>query len=362
MKARIIWILFAILVFASSSGKLSPEHPIISWKYQPGMGIRLTSLSANKKYIALVVFKTVGNDPIPVYEGIYFLEPNEGLIWKNRHDRAAKGGITDISVSNFGDVLIGSSIFKWIPYEGFYAAYFVELFDKEGRLLWKKKVSDTSIASVSISPDNRFIGLTWDNNIYLFNRMGGLIWGKRIGGEFTDFNFICISENAFRIAVYESTEKKAYIFNSLGHLLWTKECYSSGGIRLSPNGEYIVISCEVTGELAEILGLKVLLLLDSDGRYIREVDSSRNWYDLSISNNAEVVYVQRDDLGNKGVCLFDSDGRLVGQGWYYKFESPRGEHQIGSPCVDISSDGQVIAVSTGYEIHFLKRVELKKKW
>lgn len=358
MKNKIIRVIFIITLLGTLLGESSAQQPIILWKYQLDAGwIANFSMSPNAEYMVFMVVKGEGKDvDIAVHLLNQKSEPIQ--IYDNFNEYYETGTLTTIgntiSVSNYGDVAVGAKsgtgpIWKTGKpprYDGL-----IYLFDKGGELLWKKRMYDMISYGVAISPDGKYVGISGDNKIYLFNKGGQLLWEKTIGESFSkSLRFMQISDNASITVAYEGEEEKIYVFNKSGQLLYTKECLYAG-VRTSPNGEYIVIL------VPSIPWNKLVILASNDGKVIQNCGFVLKRWHFSISNNKEVVLVQEDDLGNKGIMLIDSNGKRV----YYSFEVPRGKPDTGY-YVDISSDGQIVALATSCEIHYLKSIKLEKKW
>jgi len=364
MRSLILfWIALLCLVILDLPS--AAQEPVLQWKYDAGNWFTM-SMSPNSQYVVAVARIWPEGNPERGYHEVLLLDHSGRSLWKQKWDEPDDivGGI---AVSNSGYVAVASyaGLTGFLRVKGKLESFnFIYLLDSTGKVLWRKKVEGGVRGDICISPEGDYIAVPIDGNpLCVLDKNGDVVWCKKAEG-YNSFSVQGVSENGSIIVAHEGNSERAEAFDSGGNRIWSMEnCPTSGRVSVSPNGKWAAVL--VKEESEDITGLfeNTFVLLDQRGATVAKGGvAAPNWQDFSVSNDGVIALVEEDDLRNNYVALVDLRSSSEKSRVVYRFEIPRGKHSGGLACVEISADGEVIAVSTPYEIHYLRMKKLEKKW
>lgn len=342
--------------------------PVLQWKYQPDGIIDQFAMSSNHQYFIVIVSKE--NNWVEDRE-MHLLDKDGKLKWKLNIDTNNIGLIKSISLSDKGDIIFNTKL--GIPFIVSSHIYFINNSGEiEFHSQYNFKKGEDTIQYSFISPDGRFIcfngasgrGDDYKGFINLSNINKQIIFKKSSNvydEDALDYRGVpprtLISRNASYLINqgYYKGNPVVSLFDKTGKLLWIKRSSRENKpFDMSPNGEYIgIISEDDDGSKTftlfhqgkEIFSRPLLLMCGED------------WYDYSISSKGELVFVLESTFGEPFCEFYTSEGKSEGK--TYVFDIPRGRKERFF-YTTISADGQIIALSTGYEIHCIQKLKLKK--
>ena len=307
-------IFFLLFVFASigvstAQAQETEKDYKLLWSYETGNILEDISVSTDGSYIA------AGSRD----NKVYFFNLNGELLWSYK----TGGSVWGVSVSSDGSYIAAGS------YD-----YNVYLFNQEGKLLWKYK-TDGVVRDVSVSSDGSYIaagsgeemGITGlyygNNNVYLFNREGELLWSYKTDSE---VGGVSISSDSLYIAA-GSGDYKVYFFNLNGKLLWNYKTDSTVyGVSVSSDGSYIAAgSCDYKA-----------YFFNRKGELLWSYKTDSDVSSVSISSDGSYIAA---GSGYDKIYLFNRERKVL---WSYSYQ-PTYKKTTRVEGVSISSDGSYIA-------------------
>jgi len=244
------------------------------WTYKAKFPIEDVSITSNGEYI----FAGGNRKNFPISDGeIYYLKRNGEFLWSSK-----TRGVSSISISEDGnyraftsqnwlgwfDEVLFFDYDKWTWHDsigwkntssvsvsgnGNYIAVGsgddglngggIRLYNKEGKLLWKYKIPDSSYNgskhSVSISKDGKYIaaGNENGNKIYLLNQQGKLLWSYEVVKSIKD---VSISADGSYIT-FVSMDNSLYVLDSKGKVLWNRKINYISSVSISADGNSLAV-------------------------------------------------------------------------------------------------------------------------
>jgi hypothetical protein len=317
-------------------------------------------MSPNGKYVAIRVYFGLQR-PLEVH-----LLEDGNLIRRFTDDR---GTLSGVDVSDSGHVLVCSV-------EGFpmRTTGHVLVFDREGTLRWNDTLKGEGVTSGGISPEGGFAAFVSESSLYLHRIGGQRLWVTSVGQRYgSHLEKVSVAAGAFRIVVWDSLQDRAYVFDRDGKHLWEGNCMFPGP-RISSSGDYVGLILLIPDDPQKDVAVARFDADLGDGEWVglptgihRDL-MSEGILDYSLSDRGDVVLVTRPENvfpPGDGMKYYDAQLREVKVGeryFFYDLGDPRGAHEQSTPAVVLSSDGTVMAVSTGTEVRGLKNAPLTKKW
>lgn len=339
MKSKIVFILIflsAILCWSFLIPNIKADETL--WNYFVGEPIEDIAISADGT--SIILFDAKGN--------LTALDQLLNLNWNNQFPQSRYNvkNIGSVAISNDGSTIVTSCL-----QEHEYGNMAVRCFNQNGDILWSLThygdFDRSGIhSSVSVSQDGQLIALigmmNYEKDFFLYDREGTQLWVEdrqspteiKISG---DGNFILISDNSEPWQEYPYGQ--LHLFSKQETLLWSEsqdEHYTS--IAISYDGSIIAAGCEdnkiyvynQTGtkifDYSTLVGTELFVDVSADGSTI------------ALGSNAEKV------------VLFNQNGAKL---WEYTTSSP-------VRSVSLSADGSFLAVgcADGMVYHFSKNGSL----
>jgi WD40 repeat protein len=213
----------ATYIAVGSEGEtyLLQRNGSIIWKKEHMEGMNRVSISDDGEYIA------IGTYPIGI-GWVHFLDKSGQELW----NFSTVGSVGSISISKNGQyVAVGD-------YKGY--AY---LLDREGSLLWDKKLGEWCEVYVSISADGEFVGIgTSDREIAILNKNGDWLLNPTqvqhtvVGVSITsDGNLLFIPAESEGLRIYDVNAELISSFEAREKIL---------DVDNTPEGVYVVIGSD----------------------------------------------------------------------------------------------------------------------
>lgn len=339
MKSKLIFtliLLSAILCWSVLIPNIKADEPL--WNYFVGEPIEDIAISADGT--SIILFDENGN--------LTSLDQSLNLNWNYQFPQSPYNAknIGSVAISNDGSTIVASCL-----QEHEYGNMAVRCFNQNGDVLWSLTHYgdfDRSgiLSSVSVSQDGQLITLIgmmdYEKDFFLYNREGTQLWAEesqnpteiKISG---DGNFVLISDNSEPWREYPYGQ--LHLFSKQKTLLWSEsqdEHYTS--IAISHDGSIIAAGCEdnkihvfnQTGtkmfDYSTLVGTELFVDVSADGSTI-----------ALGSNNEKIV-------------LFSQNGTKL---WDYQTSSP-------VLSVSLSADGSFLAAgcADGMAYHFSKNGSL----
>jgi len=362
----------ALLLTACSMicGSVFAQDFVPQWQYEAGNSFGVLSMSPNAQYIAVQVYVWLNNNPsAPWSHEVHLLDASGNPIWKKKWDAPEDDYVWGLSVSNQGDVAVVSSAEPFnMALRGKDNPAVVYLIDKNGKVLFRNVYGRniTMFSGVSITPDGNNLIFAADkgSSLILLDRNGKRLWSDQAD------NAKCMAPSIAQggnLIFYEGNAHEVCVWNGQDKKWWSAACYYQL-CRISPNGQWVAAIVESDDPLADAFkgsceNYGKISIYNSHGRI--EVSGGRTCttHDFAVTDNGMVVDLYSDMQPNVyHVRKFDLNKPDETPLSIYKFETPSGKHGGGSRSLEISSDGQVVTISTPYTIYYLKAKILEKKW
>jgi len=340
------------------------------WNYEAGNSFGALSMSPNAQYIAVQVVVWPDGNPNRGYYEVHLLDLNGKAIWKSKFDEMAYWEILGVSVSDGGDVVVLSSP----GIQGMYVRpkkewdyCLLTLIDRTGTFILKTKVGECCNGGIAISPDGNYIFLSvdWGKSLLLLDRNGKKVWSDH--DDNAGYSGPAIAQGG-NLIFYNTKTEMVHVWNGQDKKWWTAPCPYSQLCRISPLGQWVATIVESDDQLADAFkgsceNYGNISIYNSHGHI--EVSGGRTCttHDFAVTDNGMVVDLYSDMQPNVyHVRIFDLSKSDVTPLSIYKFETPSGKHSGGSPSLEVSGDGQVVAITTPYTLYYLKAKILEKKW
>jgi len=234
-----------------------------------GDWIHHVSVSQNASFIV------VGSD-----YGSYLLQRDGSIVWKMGNYSYLKG-MNFVSISDNSEYIV---IGTYEIGEGW-----LYLLNKNGQDLWNYRTLG-DVTSVSISKEGDYI-VAGDNKgyVYLLDRQGNLLWDKKMGED--DFHSIhsSISPDGQFIGVgIESYYKKGKIglLNNQGEWMLEPIEETVEGISITSTGDFLFIPA----------GERGLLIYNAEGTFIESFESREKVLDVANTPDGSYLVVGSDDM------------------------------------------------------------------
>ena len=208
------------------------------------------------------------------------------------------------------------------------------LFDGDGTKLWDHQI-DGRIETVAVSKTGYVVAGPRDWYIYVYDLNGELIF-TYYAGSFIDTQDTAIApDESYFLFGSKNTYLNCYTLE--GDLLWQEEVGSLCNIRISADGEYIVVAtAESTLFLFDKNGTKLWSKKVTDAFFIEEV---------AISAHAEYIAInakEKNFLSQLYITVYSRQGELL---WRYEGSQP-------FKAIAISDDGHYIAAGNSNALVF----------
>lgn len=201
----------------------------------------------------------------------------------------------------------------------------VKLFDQDGNELWDHQI-DGRVETVAVSKSGYVVAGPRDRNIYVYDCHGDLGF-KYFANSFLDCQDTAISPDESYF-LFGSENEYLNCYTLQGSLLWQREVPSLCNIRISVDGEYIVVG---TAE-------STLFLFDKNGTNLwsKKVTDAFFVNEVAISDHAEYIAVNVEVgsfIPRLYVAVYDRQGNFL---WQYEGCQP-------FMAIAISGDGHYLA-------------------
>lgn len=199
------------------------------------------------------------------------------------------------------------------------------LFNQDGNKLWDHQI-DGRIETVAVSKSGYVVAGPRDRYIYVYDCNGELIF-KHYAENGYDIQDVAIApDESFFLFGSERSYLNCYTFE--GDLLWKQETGPLSNIRISVNGEYIVVGSANSK----------LFLFDSQGTKLwgKKVTDAFFIEEVAISDHAEYIAINTQErlfLPTLYLDVYSNKGELL---WRYEGNQP-------FMAIAISGDGHYIA-------------------
>jgi outer membrane protein assembly factor BamB len=208
------------------------------------------------------------------------------------------------------------------------------LFDGDGTKLWNHQI-DGRVETVAVSKTGYVVAGPRDRCIYVYDSTGDLIFNHYAGNFYdTQDTVIAPDESYF---LFGSEHKYLNCHTLEGDLLWQEEVGAPCNIRISADGEYIVVATdESTLFLFEKNGTKLWSKKATDAFFIEEV---------AVSAHAEYIAItakEKHFLSQLYITVYNRQGELL---WRYEGSQP-------FKAIAISDDGHYIAAGNSNALVF----------
>jgi len=227
------------------------------------------SVSRNATYIA------VGS------EGeTYLLQRNGSIIWKKEHVE----GMNRVSISDDGEYIAIGTYLIGIGW--------VHFLDKNGQELWNFSTVG-SVESISTSKNGQYVAVgDYKGYAYLLDREGNLLWDKKMG-EWCDI-YVSISADGEFVGIGTS-DREIAILNKNGDWLLnpTLVQHTVVGVSITSDGNLLFIPAESEG----------LRIYNVEGELINSFEAREKVLDVDNTPEGVYVVIGSDDLR---VYLFEN--------------------------------------------------------
>ena len=235
-----------------------------------GDWIHDVSVSRNATYIA------VGSE-----NAIYLLQRDGSIIWKRENYTYLKG-MNLVSISGDGQYIV---VGTYPIGEGW-----IHLFNKDGEELWKFRALG-SVTCVSICENEKYV-VAGDNKgyVYLFNRQGNLLFDKKMGRYSFHGVYVSISQNGSRIGVgmniYYESDRIAILDSDGRSLLDQKVKHIVVGISMTSEADLLFVPAEKEG----------LRIYNMKGELINTFKARERVLDAANTPDGTYLVVGSDDM------------------------------------------------------------------
>jgi outer membrane protein assembly factor BamB len=199
------------------------------------------------------------------------------------------------------------------------------LFDQDGNLLWEDHFEEW-IETVAVSTSGYVIAGPIDRYIYVYDCTGELIFSHYAENNYDIQDVAIAPDESYFLFGSERSYLNCYTFE--GDLLWKQEAGPLSNIRISADGEYIVVGTANSR----------LLLFDRHGTNLWDTKVTDAFFieEVAISHYAEYIAINTQEgpfLPTLYLDVYNREGQLL---WRYEGNQP-------FMAIAISGDGHYIA-------------------
>jgi outer membrane protein assembly factor BamB len=199
------------------------------------------------------------------------------------------------------------------------------LFDQDGNLLWEHQIEEW-IETVAVSTGGYVIAGPRDRYIYVYDCTGKLIFSHYAENNYDIQDVVIAPDESYFLFGSERSYLNCYTFE--GDLLWKQEAGPLSNIRISADGEYIVVGTANSR----------LLLFDRHGTNLWDTKVTDAFFieEVAISDHAEYIAINTQErlfLPTLYLDVYNREGQLL---WRYEGNQP-------FMAIAISGDGHYIA-------------------